>query len=199
MNETEDVEIGGNEEYEGDDDNFSDPNYNVETEREGYESLSDDDIFVDSDEELAEYRENCKKVQHDMSIGVNNVIKAGMESFPRGPIASDESDFGSWRLRPDYSSSEDENSNIGYIGPPNPKKRRTGRPGFRLGENQNAINWHVGMKFASMQEFRDTVREYGIKERRGVKFVTSDASNCQVCCEAECRFYIWCSKDKDSD
>ncbi|WOH15202.1 hypothetical protein DCAR_0934739 [Daucus carota subsp. sativus] len=50
-----------------------------------------------------------------------------------------------------------------------------------------------------MGEFREAVREYGIKERRGVQFITSDASRCQVCCETDCRFYIWCSKDKDSD
>ncbi|XP_074364440.1 uncharacterized protein LOC141705338 [Apium graveolens] len=125
--------------------------------------------------------------------------KAGLQSFPRCPIGSDESDFGSQELRSDYSSSEDENSKIGYIGPPNPKKRRRNRPGVRIGENDNVVNWHVGMKFASMQEFRDVVREYGIKDIRGIQLVTNDALRCQVCCEADCRFYMWCSKDKDSD
>ncbi|XP_074356516.1 uncharacterized protein LOC141696247 [Apium graveolens] len=94
-----------------------------------------------------------------MTIRVNNVPKAGLQSFPICPIGSDESDFGSQELRSDYSSSEDENSKIGYIGPPNSKK--------------------------SMQEFRDAVREYGIKDRRGIQFVTNDALRCQVCCEAD--------------
>lgn len=57
----------------------------------------------------------------------------------------------------------------------------------------------MGMKFASMTEFRDVVRQYGVKERRGVQFVTNDAKRCYVCCETDCKFYIWCSKDKDGE
>ncbi|XP_074378367.1 uncharacterized protein LOC141719903 [Apium graveolens] len=50
-----------------------------------------------------------------------------------------------------------------------------------------------------MAEFRDTVRRYGVLDRRGVQFITNDGRRCQVSCEANCPFYIWCSKDKDSE
>ena len=192
---SENVELGGNEENEGEDADYSDPDYNVVTESEKSESFSDDEIFVNSDDEFAEYRGNEKRVIHDMTQGV----QVGNEIVTLGLMLSDESDFGSMELRSDYSSSEDENSKIGYIGPPNPKKRRIKMAGLKHGADNNVINWQVGMKFASLQEFRDTVREYGIKDRRGVQFVTNDAQRCQVCCEADCRFYIWCSKDKNSE
>ncbi|KAL1808584.1 hypothetical protein ACET3Z_025574 [Daucus carota] len=69
----------------GKSDEDDDPDYSAETESEGSESVSDVDLFADSDEEFVEYMENSKK------------------------IASDESDFGSWELRSDYSSSEKNN------------------------------------------------------------------------------------------
>ncbi|XP_074322849.1 uncharacterized protein LOC141659821 [Apium graveolens] len=50
-----------------------------------------------------------------------------------------------------------------------------------------------------MAEFRDTVRRYGVLDRRGVQFITNDGRRCQVSCEANCPFYIWCSRDKDSE
>lgn len=51
----------------------------------------------------------------------------------------------------------------------------------------------------NMQEFRDAYRNYGVRERRGVQFVINDSKRCQVCCEGDCPFYIWCSRDKDSE
>lgn len=101
-------------------------------------------------------------------------------SFPRGDVVSDESDFGSCELRSEYFSSEDENCRIGYIGPPNPKKRRRNRVSLKVSENDDIIKWRVEMKFASMQEFSDKVRKYGIKDKRGVRFMTNDASRCQI-------------------
>ena len=32
-----------------------------------------------------------------------------------------------------------------------------------------------------------------------MQFVTNDWKRCQVACEGDCPFYIWCSKDKDSE
>lgn len=43
------------------------------------------------------------------------------------------------------------------------------------------------------------MRDYGIKERRGIKFLTNDAKRAQVVCETGCPFYIWCSRIKDSE
>lgn len=81
LNESEGVEVGqkddkmgGNVEYGGsDDDEFSDPDYNVGTESDSEESekASDDDIFGDSDEEFAAYKENERRVLDDMNKGVN--------------------------------------------------------------------------------------------------------------------------------
>ncbi|XP_074370477.1 uncharacterized protein LOC141711723 [Apium graveolens] len=50
-----------------------------------------------------------------------------------------------------------------------------------------------------MAEFRDTIRRYGVLDRKGVQFITNDGRRCQVSCEANCPFYIWCSRDKDSE
>lgn len=38
-----------------------------------------------------------------------------------------------------------------------------------------------------------------MKERRGIYFVKNDAQRCQVICEENCPFYIWCCKDKNSE
>ncbi|XP_074323468.1 uncharacterized protein LOC141660384 [Apium graveolens] len=50
-----------------------------------------------------------------------------------------------------------------------------------------------------MDEFREWVRRYGVLDRREVQFVTNDKWRCQVCCTGDCPFYIWCSRDKDSE
>lgn len=63
------------------------------------------------------------------------------------PNLSDDSEFGFDELRSDSSSSEDENHGIGYVGPPNPRKRKGNRHKVRYGQNYNEImKWHVGMK-----------------------------------------------------
>ena len=111
----------------------------------------------------------------------------------------DEAEYDSDELRSQSSSSEDENARIGYVGPPNPKKRKRNRTTISYGQSDDIIRWEVGMKFGSMGEFREVVRQYGVRDRRGIQFVTSDTKRCQVCCEADCKFYIWFSKDKDSD
>lgn len=55
------------------------------------------------------------------------------------------------------------------------------------------------MKFGSMTEFRICVRDYGLKERRAVHFITNDANRCAVGCEDKCPFYIWCSKLRNTE
>ncbi|XP_074324264.1 uncharacterized protein LOC141661180 [Apium graveolens] len=50
-----------------------------------------------------------------------------------------------------------------------------------------------------MSEFRDAVRKYGLDERRLVQFMTNDKNMCQVACQGDCSFYMWCSKDRDGE
>lgn len=59
--------------------------------------------------------------------------------------------------------------------------------------------WEVGQKFVNMDLFRKHVRRYEVIDRITIEFVTNDCKRCQVCCKAQCPFYIWCSRDKDSE
>lgn len=43
------------------------------------------------------------------------------------------------------------------------------------------------------------VREYGVRERRALHFITNDSKRVQVGCEKGCRFYLWCSRLENSD
>ncbi|XP_074328392.1 uncharacterized protein LOC141666301 [Apium graveolens] len=95
-------------------------------------------------------------------------------------MSDDDSDFASEELRKESSFSEDENARIGYVGPPNPKNRKKSRTTVRYRQKDEIIRWQVGMKFRCMAEFRDAVRQYGIRDRRGIQFVTSDSKRCQV-------------------
>lgn len=52
------------------------------------------------------------------------------------------------------------------------------------------VNFVSGMKFTSMEQFRIVVRDYGIKKRRGIKFLTNDAHRAQLVCETCCLLYI---------
>lgn len=55
------------------------------------------------------------------------------------------------------------------------------------------------MEFMNMDEFRSMEREYGIKERRAIRFGANDPNRCQVKCEPGCPFYIWVIRKADSD
>ncbi|XP_074365144.1 uncharacterized protein LOC141706232 [Apium graveolens] len=184
----------------GDDSDPDDPEYgyegdDVETESDESEDEKGYDSFCDSDEELREFREKKKKYKDSLKQNHGNLLEVREKVMS----LSDESEYASDELRSDSSSSEDENHKIGYVGPPNPKIKKRKRNSVKYGQKSDTIKWEVGMKFASMAEFRDAVRQYGVMERRGVQFIINDAQRCQVSCEAECKFYIWCSKDKDSD
>ncbi|KAL8112935.1 hypothetical protein AgCh_020304 [Apium graveolens] len=186
----------GGEKQCSDDSDQSDPEYDVETES----SESDEDSlyneFGESDDELRTNRENCKKFKESLNI---NKTRSDVRVTNPSNMSDDDSDFAFDKLRSESSSSENENARIGYVGPPNPKKRKKTRTTVRYGQKDEIMRWQVGMKFGSMEEFRDAVRQYGIRDRKGIQFVTSDSKRCQVCCEADCKFYIWCSKDKDGE
>ena len=49
-----------------------------------------------------------------------------------------------------------------------------------------------------MEEFRMVMRDYALKERRAIIFVTNDPVRCQVKCENGCPFHVWVTKLQDS-
>ncbi|KAL8113628.1 hypothetical protein AgCh_020812 [Apium graveolens] len=181
--------VGDNNEKEedglsDDTDDPDDPEYeNVSESEESNEESEVPDNECGSDDELHAIRANAKKFKDSLYNAMNIPQKSP-------------SSFESQNLRSLSSSSEDENSKIGYVGPPNPKKKKAFK---KIGGRDEVPKWEVGMKFVSMAEFREFVRRYGVLERRGVQFVTNDGRRCQVCCEGECPFYMWCSRDKDSE
>lgn len=176
------VEAGEGSAGEGSED---DPEYLIDTESEDSDSSSSFPENNVSDEEFENIRKNAKQFKGDMYKAMNAPNRCVEESD------DDESET----LRSLSSSSEDENAIIGYIGPPNPKKRKVSkRKGSAYGQQ-----WEVGQQFVNMAEFMEAVRDYGVTDRRGIQFVTNDGKRCQVCCEAGCPFYIWCSKDKNTD
>ncbi|KAK1357405.1 hypothetical protein POM88_050661 [Heracleum sosnowskyi] len=105
---------------------------------------------------------------------------------------NEESEYNRDELRSKDSSSEDENLKQGYVGVPPGQKRKKQR--VLDAYNDEVVKWDVGMKFASMEEFRKVVRAYSIRERRALHFIKNEKSRCQVGCESGCSFYLWCSK-----
>ncbi|WOG81872.1 hypothetical protein DCAR_0101027 [Daucus carota subsp. sativus] len=106
--------MGGNDEF-SDDTDESDPEYKGSSETEE----SEDESFVPdeygSDNEMNAIRENCKKFKQGLVDSMN---------IPNENVG-EESEYDSENeiLRSLSSSSEDENAKIGYVGPPNPKKK----------------------------------------------------------------------------
>lgn len=169
-------------------DSDDDSDYKIET--ESSEELFDFSDFVVSDEEeirFKEFRRLFKKGLSDNSIRRESPNK----------VSSGEDSFNSNELRSLDSSSEDEISKMGYIGDNlvHVKKKKE-RLHTKEMHADGSIKFHVGMRFLCMQEFRMLVREYGLKERRGIYFIKNNAQRCQVICEENCPFYIWCCKEK---
>ncbi|XP_074330150.1 uncharacterized protein LOC141667524 [Apium graveolens] len=180
MNDTE------NKIFNGDlSDSENDPEYFSETES----SESDCSSLVDSDEELNECRQSQK------------LFKEQLASDKFRDISSHESSFESDELRSIDFSSEDEISRKGFIGDNLiMDKRRKREKLFKAGhEKEAAIKFKIGMKFLSMDEFRSTLRQYGLNDRRAVYFVKNDSQRCQIICEQGCPIYIWCTRIKDSE
>lgn len=55
------------------------------------------------------------------------------------------------------------------------------------------------MAFINMEEFRSSVRRYGLEDRRAVHFVTNEPDRCQVKCETGCPFRIWVRRQNQSE
>ena len=59
----------------------------------------------------------------------------------------------------------------------------------------------IGMKFRSFKQFREAVRNYGIKHKDVMNFRPSNSKKCKAICKKGCPFYLWASpivKDKNT-
>ena len=183
-------------------DSDGDSDYKIETETDSTEKLSDNSDFPISDEEEMTCKAQSRLLKKKLS---NASIRTEVLKKPRtneliNRTSSGEDSYNSRELRSLSSSSEDENSKKGYIGDNlvHVRKKKE-RLHTKEMHTEGSIKFYVGMRFLCMQEFRTLVREYGVKERRGIYFVKNDALRCQVICEENCPFYIWCCKDKNSE
>lgn len=59
--------------------------------------------------------------------------------------------------------------------------------------------FQIGMKFKSFKQFKEAVRNYGIKNRCVINFKPNNKKRCKAFCKKGCPFYLWDSlmiKDK---
>lgn len=169
---------------ENDDSEDGDFEYNG-SESEG--SDSGNSFVVESDEELRENQNKSKKFRDEM--------RAAMAT----PTAFNEEEYESDDLRSIDSSSEDENTNVGYIGPPPNLLQKKKRKVMGISSRSGKFQWEVEMAFVSMEEFREQVRSYGLEERRGVHFVCNEPDRAHVKCEIGCPFRIWVRRQKKTE
>ncbi|XP_050204978.1 uncharacterized protein LOC126655018 [Mercurialis annua] len=62
-------------------------------------------------------------------------------------------------------------------------------------------SFQVGMQFGNFNQFKDMVRNYGIKNRYVMKLRPNTRGRCKAYCKKDCPFYIWASlmnKDKST-
>lgn len=60
-------------------------------------------------------------------------------------------------------------------------------------------HFKIGMKFRSFKQFKEAVKNYGIKHRFVMNFRPNDKDRCRAFCKRGCPFYLWASpmlKDK---
>lgn len=163
--------------------------------REIDEMFGSDEIDEDPDYELESEME-ISEHETDSEIDKSQLFKS--QRIEEEGDSDDEYQFDSDELRSEDESSGDEFLQQGYLPMPPGNKRKKKLKVFNPNRN-DSIKFEIGEKFSSMEEFRSAVKEYGIKERRKVHFITNDNDRIQVGCEPGCRFYIWCSKIKGSD
>ncbi|XP_063946815.1 uncharacterized protein LOC135151687 [Daucus carota subsp. sativus] len=142
-------------------------------------------FVIESDDELEQNRLKKKQVQDTIKIAMATPFQ--------------ESDFESDELMSIDSSSEDENRESGYIGPPvvTVKKRR--KVVGITSRRSNNLEFNVGMAFVNMEEFRNSVKQYGLDERRGVHFVCNEPDRAHVKCDSGCPFRIWVRRQQQSE
>lgn len=61
------------------------------------------------------------------------------------------------------------------------------------------VSFRLGQVFASINDFYDAVKSYGIYNMYGLKFVRKDKKRCRVKCVDKCPWLIFCSKIGNSE
>ncbi|XP_039127971.1 uncharacterized protein LOC120264236 [Dioscorea cayenensis subsp. rotundata] len=53
--------------------------------------------------------------------------------------------------------------------------------------------FEIGMKFRSFKQFKEAVKNYGIRNRYVLKFKPNSQKRCKALCKKNCSFYLWAS------
>ncbi|XP_039126978.1 uncharacterized protein LOC120263148 [Dioscorea cayenensis subsp. rotundata] len=62
---------------------------------------------------------------------------------------------------------------------------------FHAELDMNDPHFEIGMKFSSFNQFKELVRNYGIKNRYVMNFRPSNKKRCKAICKKGCPFYLW--------
>lgn len=54
-------------------------------------------------------------------------------------------------------------------------------------------HFKIGMKFSSFEQFKEAVRNYGVKNRVVMNFKLNSKKRCKAFCRKGCPFYLWAS------
>ncbi|XP_050204849.1 uncharacterized protein LOC126654895 [Mercurialis annua] len=60
-------------------------------------------------------------------------------------------------------------------------------------ENMGDPRFEIGMIFKSFKQFKEAVRNYGIKNRYVINFKPNNKQRCKAICKKGCPFYLWSS------
>lgn len=66
-------------------------------------------------------------------------------------------------------------------------------PEFSNEVDMSDLVFKIGQKFRSFQQFREAVRNYGIKNQYVMNFRPNNKKMCNAFCKKGCPFYLWCS------
>ena len=103
------------------------------------------------------------------------------------------------KVKPDYAGSDEINSrfltNEDELAHDRPKYSK-----FNKEFDMNNPQFKIGMKFRSFKQFKETVKNYGIRNRYVMNFKSNSKKRCKAFCKRGCPFYLWASpmvKDKN--
>lgn len=183
----------------GNDDEEQDINENVDMQDVSPEHQGKNDEgseLYDSDYSFDSEEEDINEGSDD-AIGLDMVRHSRNEGIGVGGDVHEEeeepnSDYGeSDSCLHSASSTDDEDA-----GPSKPKY-----PEFQEEIDMKDPHFAVGMKFSSFKQFKEAVRNYGIKHRYVMNFRPSNKKRCKAICKKGCPFYLWAApmiKDKDT-
>src|ERR1044072_4074357 len=56
------------------------------------------------------------------------------------------------------------------------------------------FQFHVGMEFTSIKQFKDAIKEFSVLNGREIRFLKNDKTRCKVICKGKCSYRMLCSK-----